>query len=210
MQDGKALQAGTSHYLGTSFAEAANIRFQDREGAQQFCHTTSWGVSTRMVGGDDHGPRRRRRAARAADAGAVAGRDPADAARRRGRRGAARLLRGVARRACSRNRRSASRSACCSTRKPGKAAAKRWDWVRKGVPLIVEVGPRDMAGRQGRRAAPRPAVERGTPSPTCFQPRDEFAGNAAAMWRRSTASLFDQAAHGARPKWSATSTRSTR
>ena len=41
MQDGKALQAGTSHYLGTSFAEAANIRFQDREGTQQFCHTTS-------------------------------------------------------------------------------------------------------------------------------------------------------------------------
>jgi prolyl-tRNA synthetase len=33
MQDGKALQAGTSHYLGTSFAEAANIRFQDKEGA---------------------------------------------------------------------------------------------------------------------------------------------------------------------------------
>jgi prolyl-tRNA synthetase len=51
MQDGKALQAGTSHYLGTSFAEAANIRFQDREGGQQLAHTTSWGVSTRMVGG---------------------------------------------------------------------------------------------------------------------------------------------------------------
>ena len=50
MQDGKALQAGTSHYLGTSFAEAANIRFQDREGGQQLAHTTSWGVSTRLVG----------------------------------------------------------------------------------------------------------------------------------------------------------------
>src|SRR6478752_7294955 len=63
MQDGKALQAGTSHYLGTSFAEAANIKFQDREGTQQFAHTTSWGVSTRMVGamimvhGDDDGLR---------------------------------------------------------------------------------------------------------------------------------------------------------
>src|SRR5512138_3595754 len=51
MQDGKALQAGTSHYLGTSFAEASNIRFQDREGGQQLCHTTSWGVSTRLIGG---------------------------------------------------------------------------------------------------------------------------------------------------------------
>ena len=51
MQDGKALQAGTSHYLGTNFAEAAGIRYQDREGSQQLCHTTSWGVSTRLVGG---------------------------------------------------------------------------------------------------------------------------------------------------------------
>ncbi|MFA7588656.1 MAG: aminoacyl--tRNA ligase-related protein, partial [Novosphingobium sp.] len=51
MQDGKALQAGTSHYLGTGFAEAAGIRYQDKEGGQQFCHTTSWGTSTRMIGG---------------------------------------------------------------------------------------------------------------------------------------------------------------
>ena len=51
MQDGKALQAGTSHYLGTGFAEAAGIRYQDKEGKQALCHTTSWGVSTRMIGG---------------------------------------------------------------------------------------------------------------------------------------------------------------
>jgi prolyl-tRNA synthetase len=51
MQDGKALQAGTSHYLGTGFAEAAGIKYQDKEGGQQYAHTTSWGVSTRMIGG---------------------------------------------------------------------------------------------------------------------------------------------------------------
>jgi len=51
MQDGKALQAGTSHYLGTGFAEASGIKYQDKEGNQQFAHTTSWGVSTRMIGG---------------------------------------------------------------------------------------------------------------------------------------------------------------
>jgi prolyl-tRNA synthetase len=51
MQDGKALQAGTSHYLGTGFAEAAGIRYQSKEGAQELAHTTSWGVSTRMIGG---------------------------------------------------------------------------------------------------------------------------------------------------------------
>ena len=51
MQDGKALQAGTSHYLGTNFAEAQNIRFQNATGELEFCHTTSWGVSTRLIGG---------------------------------------------------------------------------------------------------------------------------------------------------------------
>src|SRR4029079_12483242 len=51
MQDGKALQAGTSHYLGTSFAEAQHIRFQNEAGEHVWCHTTSWGVSTRLIGG---------------------------------------------------------------------------------------------------------------------------------------------------------------
>src|ERR1700742_2723375 len=50
MQDGKALQSGTSHYLGTNFAEAAGIEFSDREGGRQLVHTTSWGVSTRLLG----------------------------------------------------------------------------------------------------------------------------------------------------------------
>src|SRR6201985_2317458 len=51
MQDGKALQAGTSHFLGTHFAEAQNIKFQDDAGTLTFCNTTSWGVSTRLIGG---------------------------------------------------------------------------------------------------------------------------------------------------------------
>ena len=61
MQDGKALQAGTSHYLGTHFAEAQNIKFQAADGTEKHAHTTSWGVSTRLIGGmimshsDDNG-----------------------------------------------------------------------------------------------------------------------------------------------------------
>jgi len=50
MQDGKAVQAGTSHYLGQNFAKAAGIQFLDKDGQQKFAHTTSWGVSTRMIG----------------------------------------------------------------------------------------------------------------------------------------------------------------
>ncbi|MDR2598208.1 MAG: proline--tRNA ligase [Holosporales bacterium] len=51
MQDGKALQAATSHYLGQNFAKAVNIRFQGRDGALHYAHTTSWGATTRLIGG---------------------------------------------------------------------------------------------------------------------------------------------------------------
>ncbi|MDR0744848.1 MAG: proline--tRNA ligase [Holosporales bacterium] len=51
MQDGKSLQAATSHYLGQNFAKAVNMQFQARDGSLQFAHTTSWGISTRIVGG---------------------------------------------------------------------------------------------------------------------------------------------------------------
>lgn len=50
MHDGRALQSGTSHYLGTSFAEAFNIQYLDKEGKLQYVHQTSWGVSTRIMG----------------------------------------------------------------------------------------------------------------------------------------------------------------
>ncbi|SNR48101.1 prolyl-tRNA synthetase [Actinomadura mexicana] len=51
MRDGRALQAGTSHYLGTNFAKAFEIQYQDEEGRLTLAHTTSWGMSTRMIGG---------------------------------------------------------------------------------------------------------------------------------------------------------------
>jgi len=50
MQDGRALQAGTSHYLGQNFARAFDVRFQDRDGRLEYVYATSWGVSTRLVG----------------------------------------------------------------------------------------------------------------------------------------------------------------
>jgi prolyl-tRNA synthetase len=61
MRDGKALQAGTSHYMATNFANAFDIRYTSEAGRQELCHTTSWGMSTRMIGaiimahGDDQG-----------------------------------------------------------------------------------------------------------------------------------------------------------
>ena len=63
MQDGKALQAGTSHFLGQNFAQASDIRFVNKDGVKELAWTTSWGVSTRLIGamimthGDDDGLR---------------------------------------------------------------------------------------------------------------------------------------------------------
>ncbi|MCQ2151365.1 MAG: proline--tRNA ligase [Bacteroidales bacterium] len=61
MQDGKALQAGTSHFLGQNFAKSFDVQYTDKEGQQQYVWATSWGVSTRLMGalimahGDDNG-----------------------------------------------------------------------------------------------------------------------------------------------------------
>src|SRR5436189_496104 len=61
MQDGKALQAGTSHFLGQNFAKVFDVKFQNQEGKQEYAWATSWGVSTRLIGGlfmthsDDNG-----------------------------------------------------------------------------------------------------------------------------------------------------------
>lgn len=61
MQDGKALQAGTSHFLGQNFAKAFDVKFANKDGSQEYVWATSWGVSTRLIGAlimshsDDHG-----------------------------------------------------------------------------------------------------------------------------------------------------------
>ena len=143
MQDGKALQAGTSHYLGTNFAEASGIRYQDKEGAQALAHTTSWGVSTRMVGGvimthgDDDGLRVPPRIAPwQVVILPMLREDDGDAALIDYCEGLRAALAGQF--ALGEPVR------VLLDTKPGKAAQKRWDWVRKGAPVIVEVGGRDM------------------------------------------------------------------
>src|SRR3546814_5860749 len=143
MQDGKALQAGTSHYLGTNFAEAAGIQFQEREGAQQFCHTTSWGVSTRLIGGvikthgDDDGLR---------VTPAIAPQQVVILPMVRGGDEDGALLD-----YCEKLRDGIAAQIALGEKvrvlldtSHGKAATKRWDWVRKGVPVIIEIGGRDM------------------------------------------------------------------
>lgn len=145
MQDGKALQAGTSHYLGTNFSEAAGIKFQNRDGDQELCHTTSWGVSTRMIGGvimthgDDDGLK---------VPPTIAPSQVVILPMLRGKDEDAALLDYCEklRDAVAVKRAFGERVRVALDTKPGKAAAKRWDYVRKGAPIIIEVGGRDMDG----------------------------------------------------------------
>jgi prolyl-tRNA synthetase len=143
MQDGKALQAGTSHYLGQSFAKAAGIQFLDRSGMRNFVHTASWGVSTRLLGAlimshsDDQGLRLPPSVApeQVVIVPILRG-DSADSVEEEAQMLATELRRqsymGVNLRV----------TADLRDREP---TAKRWEWIRKGVPILIEVGPRDLS-----------------------------------------------------------------
>jgi prolyl-tRNA synthetase len=145
MQDGKALQAGTSHFLGTNFAHAQNIRFQNASGELELANTTSWGVSTRMIGGvimvhgDDDGLRVPPRIAPWQIVIVPMLRDkPEDEALIAYAKDIQSNLAGLT--ALGEPVRA------LLDLKPAKAATKRWGWVKKGAPIVIEIGGRDMAG----------------------------------------------------------------
>jgi prolyl-tRNA synthetase len=139
MGDGKALQMGTSHDLGQNFARVFDISYLDDQGATQLCWTTSWGVSTRMVGGliMGHGD----------DAGLVV--PPALAPIQvvvllvRDEDGAGAAADGLV---------TALRAAGVRARLDAQVATsfgrRATDWELKGVPVRIEVGPRDLADGQ--------------------------------------------------------------
>jgi prolyl-tRNA synthetase len=140
MQDGKALQMGTSHNLGRNFAKAFDIQFQDVDGERKHVWTTSWGLSTRTIGavvmvhGDDKGlvlppkiaplqvvlvPIYRKDDDKAAVLGA-----------------AARVIDSL---------KEAGLRAKLDAREHTKPGPKFFEWEQKGVPVRLELGPRDLA-----------------------------------------------------------------
>ena len=143
MQDGRALQAGTSHNLGQNFAKASEISYLDRDGDQKTPYTTSWGASTRLIGAlimvhsDDDGLRLPPRLA------------PQQVV-------ILPLLRDSSRndevmQAC--HELANQLRVVDYAREPVrvriderdmKPAEKRWSWIKKGVPMVVEIGPRDI------------------------------------------------------------------
>ncbi len=141
MRDGKALQSGTSHYLGTNFATAFDITFQDEHNELQHVHTTSWGMSTRMIGavilahGDDAGLVLPPRLAPIQVVLVPIGRGPqGEAAVAKAHELAAQL-----------------RAADVRAHVDDRDASPGFrfnDWELKGVPFRVELGPRDLEAGQ--------------------------------------------------------------
>ncbi|NLD75086.1 MAG: proline--tRNA ligase [Acidimicrobiales bacterium] len=139
MGDGKALQMGTSHELGQNFARAFDITYQDTEGTQQTAWTTSWGVSTRMMGGlimshgDDAGLRIPPRLA-STQVVVLAIRDDPAVLAAVARIGETLADRDVRVKVDDRTETSFGRRAT--------------DWELKGIPVRIEVGPRDLANQE--------------------------------------------------------------
>ena len=141
MQDGKALQSGTSHYLGQNFSRAMGMEFTDEDGERKLAHTTSWGVTTRLLGAvvmahaDDNGLRLPPRVApQQVQIVPITRDDPApvlEAAEGLRRELADAVWAGAPVRA----------DVDARDRKP---AEKRWEWIRKGAPLVIELGGRDI------------------------------------------------------------------
>jgi prolyl-tRNA synthetase len=185
MQDRKALQAGTSHFLGQNFARASDIKYQSAQEKEEFAWTTSWGVSTRLIGalvmthGDDNGLVLPPRIAashivlmpivkKAGQRGTVMEYTHALAEALRGLRYHDRRI-----------------SVEIDDREIGGRA---WDWIKKGIPLRVEIGPRDIAedsvfvGRRDRGPKERNSIKRET-----------FLKRVASLLDEIQRSLFDRA-----------------
>jgi len=143
MQDRKALQAGTSHFLGQNFAKASNIRFQTAEESEAYAWTTSWGLSTRVIGGvimthgDDDGIILPPRVASAHVVLLPIVRKEKD------RPLVMEYVDGLARALTSQTYNHRPIGVEVDERDIG--GARGWDWIKKGIPLRVEVGPRDIA-----------------------------------------------------------------
>jgi prolyl-tRNA synthetase len=187
MQDRKALQAGTSHFLGQNFSKASGIKFHTKEETEEYAWTTSWGVSTRLVGGlimthaDDDGLVLPPRLAPAHVVLLPVFRgDDTRAAVESYLESLAGELRAQS---------FAGRPIVVEIdRRDLRGGDKQWEWVKKGIPLRVEIGPRDveaaavMVGRRDRSARDKASM-----------PRAELVGTIGSMLQEMQDGLYARA-----------------
>jgi prolyl-tRNA synthetase len=181
MGDGKALQAGTSHHLGQNFAKAFDVTFQTQQGTREYVYATSWGLSTRMIGalimahGDDNGIVIPPKLATIQLAIVPIFRKPDERAR---------VMEAASRIA-----------AACTAAGIGVKVDERdqhspgWkfnDWEKRGVPLRMEVGPKDLEKNQV-------VLARRDTGEKSFVPQDGLAQTVVAMLDTIQKGLFEKA-----------------
>jgi prolyl-tRNA synthetase len=188
VQDKKAIQAGTSHYLGQNFSKAQDISFTDREGTKQFAHTTSWGVSTRLIGtlimahADDDGlvlpPRI---APQQIVIIPVTPKEETRDAIIDACQALAEVLSHEKSYAGSPIR------VHVDARDIG-GGIKKWEWVKKGVPIRIEIGPRDLeSGKVCLQRRDQAPMEKE------FLPKEDFLRHASEILQEIHTSLLTRA-----------------
>ena len=143
MQDGKALQAGTSHFLGQNFAKSANICFINKENKPEFAYTTSWGVSTRLIGGlimthaDDEGMVTPPRVAPYQVILVPVIKKPEDEEK---------VMAYIAELSLELKKQTpfGEKIRVKTDKRLKQSVDKFWEWTRKGAPVICEIGLRDV------------------------------------------------------------------
>ena len=187
VQDRKAIQFGTSHFLGQNFAHASGIKFQSRAGTEEFAWTTSWGVSTRMIGtlimahSDDDGlvlpPRI------APTHVVILPITPKEDTR-------AAVLE-AAHKLAMRIREEIYHHAPPEVEVDARdlnGGVKNWEWIKKGVPIRVEIGPRDL--EKGTVAVTR--RDKGVKEKE-FLPMEEFASRVPGLLQAIQTNLYERA-----------------
>jgi prolyl-tRNA synthetase len=152
MQDKKALQAGTSHFLGQNFSKTSGIRFQNAEEKEEFAWTTSWGASTRLIGGiimthgDDDGIIMPPRVASSHVVLLPIFKNPDERIK------VMEYTESLSKELKDQDYDYDKIRVEIDDREIG--GARGWDWIKKGVPVRVEIGPRDISNSSvfvGRR-----------------------------------------------------------
>ncbi len=148
VQDKKAIQAGTSHYLGQNFSKAQDISFTSRDGVVQYAHTTSWGVSTRMIGtlimahADDDGlvlpPRV------ATQQIVIIPVTPKEDTRQ----AVLDACHALAETLRLEKKFHGDPLRVHVDARDLQGGVKKWEWIKKGVPIRIEIGPRDIETRK--------------------------------------------------------------
>jgi prolyl-tRNA synthetase len=188
MQDRKALQAGTSHFLGQNFAKSSDIKFLDATGKEQHAWTTSWGVSTRLVGGmvmthaDDDGLRCPPKLAPVHIAILPVLSKAPDPAK------VIEYCQRVAKELRDQLYDGERVRVEVDTRDLA-GGDKTWQWVKRGVPIRLEIGTRDME-QDGVFMAERHKA----PKDKAGMPRAEFVATVGARLGAIQKALFDRAA----------------